>query len=703
MQNNTGSGQPTNPDPYDPSSSLMATPCVNKNLGNNQNPLQVNQNPLVNPTTIWWHQALDLHWCKLQHQMHQIHPFAHPSSPWPLPAISPNFKPTNPVITHVEIVLNESRLYPTAVDEWVTNTLLTSHWAQANLDDKQRQIFYEKYISGLPKGCGYKNIHLKDPWQCNLGCHQHLAHQQESGLQIPSNTIAWHISNLHFWTQWKDKRHPRCEKLYINGCMPCLLRSSNPAPISLYSDNLLWNEDLMGLTETILNSIKDEALKFHVQVPLNGIWGEASCGTINSIFHLGWDCLLWYTNDRWFMLQFGKTWSAQFQQWQYGRACQHLASFSPSCKSAKKSLWMPQLCCLISMAFINISSSQSSPPGSCLQLVDCCFPTWLLLEHFQIDVSTCWIQQIQLPIAPIWYPRSACTLWSTCSMEPCHLFYHIQHPMVQQCWLHYLPRHWLLHVFHSISWWFGRPTNKGQIWEPPNDQPCGTHQSGQSNLMACPQFQRQASSHLCARILHTLLWSMAPVPSELCCLSQVGRSHQRLLQLQPPSYLAPPCLQIQTPCNCWWCVYQPWTSFCTFQAFHHHHRMHLLALPDPAIVPPAGMYTIAQKWKPDDCPKITITGSPPKTKLFPVPPPSLLLPTHHAWVLAWSSTANIIMMTMMMPPAGANVLPRKDLSVLSNGFPAETIGRLLIHIDSSPTLMCWLTLLPYFATFINQL
>jgi len=47
-------------------------------------------------TTIWQLQALDLHSCKLQHQMHQMHPFVHPSSPQLPTSFSSNLKPYQP-------------------------------------------------------------------------------------------------------------------------------------------------------------------------------------------------------------------------------------------------------------------------------------------------------------------------------------------------------------------------------------------------------------------------------------------------------------------------------------------------------------------------------------------------------------------------------------------------------------------------------
>jgi len=58
------------------------------------------------------------------------------------------------------------------------------------------------------------------------------------------------------------------------------------AYFSPYSGDISWNEDLMWLTDTILNSIEDEALKFHVQSCLDGYEEKHQVGPLALYFML---------------------------------------------------------------------------------------------------------------------------------------------------------------------------------------------------------------------------------------------------------------------------------------------------------------------------------------------------------------------------------------------------------------------------------
>jgi len=135
--------------------------------------------------------------------------------------------------------------------------------------------------------------------QCDLSCCWHLAYQWESWLQIPSDANAWHVSVSIFGPSGKLRDVQDVKTFLSTGCMPLQIIQSC-AYFSLYFGDMLWNEDLMWSTKTILNSIEDNALKFHVQVWLNG-YKEKHC-VRPLIFHIAWDCLLWHTNSGWFML-----------------------------------------------------------------------------------------------------------------------------------------------------------------------------------------------------------------------------------------------------------------------------------------------------------------------------------------------------------------------------------------------------------------
>jgi len=63
---------------------------------------------------------------------------------------------------HVETILDENKEHPGAVEERIARTVITSRQSRATFDDKKKRQFYESFVTGLPKGKGYKNVHLED-------------------------------------------------------------------------------------------------------------------------------------------------------------------------------------------------------------------------------------------------------------------------------------------------------------------------------------------------------------------------------------------------------------------------------------------------------------------------------------------------------------------------------------------------------------
>jgi len=135
-QNNTGSSQTPDTDPNDPANSLTATPRAGTN---NQNSSQVNQNLSMNPNYHPTAPSPGPVQVQTPAPNMQNMPFRAPfQSPAPYQLAQPIQPPTNPIrMTPIEVVLDESNLYPDAVDERVSKICLMSCQARANLDDKQ--------------------------------------------------------------------------------------------------------------------------------------------------------------------------------------------------------------------------------------------------------------------------------------------------------------------------------------------------------------------------------------------------------------------------------------------------------------------------------------------------------------------------------------------------------------------------------------
>jgi len=190
-------------------------------------------------------------------------------------------KPKNPMLG--EMVFDKSNQCLGAVDECIVGTVLTSCQSCTTFNDKKKRQFYDSFVAGLPKGRGYKNVHLEDLMVAKDNDHAILA-------AVDIVCINETLDRKFHQTQSQDMF---CSHIVGPSGQPSDVRevknlfldwmNVTPAQIiqlcaffSLYSGNIIWNEDLMWSTDTILNSIEDEALKFRVQSCLEG-YEEKHC------------------------------------------------------------------------------------------------------------------------------------------------------------------------------------------------------------------------------------------------------------------------------------------------------------------------------------------------------------------------------------------------------------------------------------------
>jgi len=53
-------------------------------------------------------------------------------------------------------------MQPGALEDTLYRTVLNPHAEQATYDTKQKKKFYDDFTAGLPKGQGYKKVHIED-------------------------------------------------------------------------------------------------------------------------------------------------------------------------------------------------------------------------------------------------------------------------------------------------------------------------------------------------------------------------------------------------------------------------------------------------------------------------------------------------------------------------------------------------------------
>jgi len=159
-------------------------------------------------------------------------------------------------------------------------------------DEKQKTIFYEKFIAGLPEGQGFRNVHIEeltkvkendgsihaavDILRINEWIKEKLMLLQSEDIfkiQIFRSKGALH-DIIDTKGLFKDWMHVTAEQV-ITSCN-CF---------SLNTDDKSWNDDLLWSHHTVLSSIKDKVLKQKVMDQLDR-FGKINRRTIDVVFDI---------------------------------------------------------------------------------------------------------------------------------------------------------------------------------------------------------------------------------------------------------------------------------------------------------------------------------------------------------------------------------------------------------------------------------
>jgi len=153
------------------------------------------------------------------------------------------------------------------LDGWV----LTNRANRNNFDDKKKLKFHESFVEGLPKGQGFRNVHIEDLMKTKANDSAILA-------AIDLLRINERLEEKFTETQSDDVFKIRifgpggaphdiidAKSLFVDWMQVTpeqIIESCNC--FSLFTSDRTWNEDLVWSTQTILNSIEDDNLKSKV-------------------------------------------------------------------------------------------------------------------------------------------------------------------------------------------------------------------------------------------------------------------------------------------------------------------------------------------------------------------------------------------------------------------------------------------------------
>jgi len=196
------------------------------------------------------------------------------------PTNNVNPQPTAPLSTpsgrQPKYVYDAKNFRVGAVKACRSGTVLMSRKDRENHDDKHRRKFHLEFIAGIPKGQGFRNIHV-----------EHLLSTKDNeGAILAAVDILGINECLEQKFRQSDSEDMFCIRIFGPSGNPndivdyknvffdwmiltpeLILKSCDY--ITAYTDDETWDDDLMWSTETILNWIKDEVLHKKVEASLN--------------------------------------------------------------------------------------------------------------------------------------------------------------------------------------------------------------------------------------------------------------------------------------------------------------------------------------------------------------------------------------------------------------------------------------------------
>jgi len=177
-------------------------------------------------------------------------------------------KPTNPALAGLATPFKPQSKTGRTLDERFDGMVRTKREDRKYFDEKQKTIFYEKFLAGLPDGQGYRNVHIEELTKVKENDSSILAavdilrinERIEEKLMLTQSEDLFKIrifgpngapeDIIDAKSLFKDWMHVTAEQVILScNCF------------SLYTDDKSWNDDLLWSHHTVMNSIEDKVLK----------------------------------------------------------------------------------------------------------------------------------------------------------------------------------------------------------------------------------------------------------------------------------------------------------------------------------------------------------------------------------------------------------------------------------------------------------
>jgi len=183
-------------------------------------------------------------------------------------ALQHNANPVNPVIAGLATPFKSQAQTGRTLEERFEGMVRTKRSDRKYFDEKQKTIFYEKFVAGLPEGQGFRNVHIEELTKVkeNDGSIRaavdilRINERIEEKLMLSQSEDIFKIrifgskgaplDIIDVKSLFKDWMHVTAEQV-ITSCN-CF---------SLNTDDKTWNDDLLWSHHTVLSSIEDKVLK----------------------------------------------------------------------------------------------------------------------------------------------------------------------------------------------------------------------------------------------------------------------------------------------------------------------------------------------------------------------------------------------------------------------------------------------------------
>jgi len=188
---------------------------------------------------------------------------------------TPSKTPTN--LKTLQDDFDLSNLNPNDLSDRQGGTVLNKRVDHVQFDNKHKMEFYKKFISGLLKGKGYKNVHVEDLMTVKENDTAILAavdifrinEQLRNKFMLSDSLDMFRIRIFGVSGDIKDVVDVKdVFKDWMTLTPEEILKSCDC--FVLYNKDKSWKDDLFWSVETILNSIEDDSLRQKVQAQLDG-------------------------------------------------------------------------------------------------------------------------------------------------------------------------------------------------------------------------------------------------------------------------------------------------------------------------------------------------------------------------------------------------------------------------------------------------